>query len=72
MCTVVTAGRAGATGTAGAVLAISLLVALGLVGVGYTIGGEWHPHGGAQLMNVVGACSLKRPAAHVSLPRNFL
>jgi len=26
------------------------LVTLQLVGMGYTIGGEWHPHGGAQLM----------------------
>ena len=25
-------------------------VTLRLVGVGYTVGGEWHPHGGAQLM----------------------
>jgi len=72
MCTVGTAGRAGATGTAGTVLAVPLLVALGLVGVGYTVGGEWHPRGGAQLMNVVRACSLKRPAVHVSLSQNFL
>ena len=25
-------------------------VALRLVGVGYTVGGEWHPRGDAQLM----------------------
>ena len=42
--------RAGAAGTAGTVLAVPLLVALLLVGMGCTVGGEWHPRGGAQLM----------------------
>jgi len=41
---------ASAAGTAGTVLAIPLFGRLQLVGVGYTVGGEWHPRGAAQVM----------------------
>jgi len=61
--------RAGAAGTAGTVLAVPLLSHLTISRRGLYSQGEWHPHGGAQLMNVVHECSSKRPAAHSSCPR---
>ena len=47
-------------GTAGMVLAVPLFSHLMISRRGlYTLGGEWHPRGGAQLTNVVHACSSK-------------
>ena len=49
------------------------LVTLRLVGVGYTVGGGVAPTWWRSIdVNVVHACSSKRPAAHVLLSWNFL
>ena len=59
--------RAGVAGTAGTVLAVPLFGRLTISRRGLYSPGEWHPHG----VNVVHACSSKRPVAHVSC-WNFL
>jgi len=65
--------RAGAAGTAGTVLAVPLFGRLTI-----SRRGLYSREGVAPMwwrsidVNVVHACSSKRPAAHVSLPWNFL
>ena len=69
---------AGAAGTAGTVLAVPLFSRFMIISRRglhiHTVGGVWHPRGGAELTNVyciVRACSSKWPAAHVSSPLYF-